>query len=262
MSSPVGAEERSYLQRSLEDLERERTAGDMSEVDYRRLRARYETRLRALGEGGVGEESTPSPPPPRRRRRRALSGRRSRLITGWTALVCFAAAATLLALDAAGAGPFEPPAQLSVSARVQIMLAEASVLGSKGDITQALATYDRVLALRPTQPEALADGGWLARLAGLARHEQQLVRNGDAEIEAAVASDPHFALARAYDGVLLLKDRNEPRAAAAQFDALAADRPSPTLVRSVRRDALAAYTRAGLPAPALFAGARSHRTVR
>lgn len=253
MTPPDAAEELSYLRRSIEDLERERDAGDLDEGDYLRLRASYERRLEALGDTGEFEERDGTPGHGSARRPgRVLSGRRGRLVTGWTAFGCFLAAAVLLVLDAFGAGPFAPAVQLSVAARVQIMLAEASVLGSKGDVTEALATYDRVLALRPTEPEALADGGWLARLAGLGRHEPQLVRNGDAEIEAAVVSDPHFALARAYDGVLLLRDRDEPRAAAAEFDAMAADHPSATLVRSVRSDALIAFVRAGMAAPAVF----------
>lgn len=267
MSRSELEEERSFLLDSLEDLEREREAGDLDDADYERLRSRYERRAAAVDEalGGptaTGTEPARGPvastraggPPGEGRRRRSriaarLSSRRARLLTGWTAVGCFAAAATFLAMALADVGPFATAPQLSVEARVQIMLAEASVLGSKGEVTQALATYDRVLALRPTEPVALADGGWLARLSGLSQHEPSLVRNGDAEIEAAVRADPSYAVARAYDGVLLYEDRGQATAAVSQFRAMLKDGPSATLLWTVRSDAISAFHVAGQQVP-------------
>ena len=264
-------EERSFLVDSLEDLEREREAGDLDQADYERLRSLYEQRAalveeelgRSLGPGGddgrsaVGSGGASAAVSGRAGRRGGrpskvatrLSTRRARLVTGWTAVGCFAAAAVLLAMSLADVGPFATTPQLSVDARVQIMLAEASVLGSKGEVTEALATYDRVLALRPTQPVALADGGWLARLSGLSQHDPSLLRNGDAEIEAAVKADPSYAVARAYDGVLLYEDRGQATAAATQFRAMLKDGPSATLLWTVRSDALSAFHAAHQPVP-------------
>lgn len=255
------AEELAYLRTSLEDLDREHGAGDVGEADYERLAERYRRRA-----GEVEQELAVLPPPSAgesapgapsgtgtarasTRRRNVLSSRRARSITGWGAFGFLLAAAVLLALAVARAGPFTGPPQLSKEVRIQVMLAEADVLGSRGDVTQALATYDSVLALDPTQPEALANGGWLARVAGIAQHDPTLVRNGDAEIEAAVQSDPRYALARAYDGVLLFRDRREAHLAVAQFDAMLRDHPSPTLLRSVGSQARAAFHAAGLAPP-------------
>ncbi|HET9093401.1 MAG TPA: hypothetical protein VFN50_13400 [Acidimicrobiales bacterium] len=258
-------EERTYLHRSIDDLDREHSAGDVSEQDYRRLVVRYrrqldkvEAALSGLGDeaAGIGA-AAPRPRRPQgpRRGRSRLAGRRTRLVTGWAAFSCFAAAAAFLGMAVAKAGPFAGPPRVPVDAQVQVMLTEASLLAARGDLTQALAVYDQVLALRPTEPEALADGGWLARLAGIAQHNSSLVRNGDAEIEAAVQSDPRYALAHAYDGVLLLRDRHEPRLAVAQFDRMLAEHPSATLLWSVKQDALAAYEAVGRPAPRLIAAA-------
>ena len=264
-SRPELEDQLAYLRKSVEDLERELAAGDVSGADYERLRARYE-RQAGETERELARHQAPVEPEgvtpragggeqARARRSRVLASRRARLLTGGGAFACFAVAAVLLALDLAGVGPFRTTPPLPVEARVQIMLAEASVLGSRGEVPQALATYDRVLALRPAQPVALADGGWLARLAGLSQHQPALLRNGDAEIEAAVRADPGFAVARAYDGVMLLRDRHEARQALREFQAMLADRPSATLVWSVKNDAIAAFRSAGKPVPARIANA-------
>lgn len=262
MSDSQLAEELSYLKRSLADLEEERQAGDISEAEYARLFSRYHERLRSLeaeaGPAGRGEPPPEQPRPSRRRSRRRLypTSRRGRLVTGWSAFSSFLLAALFLSLGVAGVGPFSSPASLSTSERVQIMLAEASVLGSSGKVGLALSTYDKVLALRPHQPQALADGGWLSRLAGLSDHDPALVRQGDAEIEAAVRLAPGSATARAYDGVMLYADRREAQAAVREFDALLLDRPSRALLWSVHDEAAASYKAAGQPLPPAFARAR------
>lgn len=245
-------EELSYVESSLRDLEAERAAGDVSERDYARLRRRYDERRRVLllkGASAPAESASTAPRPRAGRLAKRLASRRARLVTGWSALACFLAAATLVILDIVAAGPFASPSPLPVGARVRIMLAEAADLGSNGEVTEALATYDRVLALRPRQPEALTEGGWLARLAGIAEHEPALVRNGDAEVEAAVAAAPRSAVARAYDAVLLLEDRHEPRQAVIEFRAMLADHPSEALLRRVRTVAKVAYADSHLALP-------------
>jgi tetratricopeptide (TPR) repeat protein len=266
-------DERSYVERSIADLDEERRAGDIDEERYALLRARYESRARAVQAelAALGRPSDPglSPPAgsrrtlrasPRRRRSASgiasrLSSRRSRLVTGWAAFACLLAAAVLLALSIGKVGPFAPPLQLSVNDRIQIELAEASVLGAKGDVTQALAVYDRVLELDPTQPQALADGGWLARLAGLSEHSERLVRNGDAEIEAAVRASPGDAQARAYEGAMLLEDRSQPVPAASQFQQMLYDHPTPTLLWSFKSIAVRAFEEAHLSVPSPIARA-------
>jgi hypothetical protein len=256
-------EELSYLRRSIEDLKAEHSAGDVSDRDYERLLARYETQAMET-EHSLGAQAPasvePGTPSGRsgsggNRIRTVLSTRRARLVTGWAAFSCFVAAAVLLGMVFAGVGPFASTPPLSVQARVQIMLAEASVLGSRGEITQALATYDRVLELRPTQPVALAEGGWLARLSGLSQHDGALVRNGDAEIEAAVRADPGYALARAYDGVMLYRDRGQSHLGVSEFQAMLEDHPSAALLWSVRSDAVAAFHAADVATPRQIADA-------
>jgi hypothetical protein len=276
-------EELSYLRRSLDDLEREHAVGDVSDRDYERLRARYETQESEVQQalGALTPAPAPAPAPTSalapvsgetagegaggsasstrsagaNRVRNVLSTKRARLVTGWSAFTCLVLAGVLLVLSLTGVGPFATTPPLSVDARVQIMLAEASVLGSKGDVTEALATYDGVLALRPEQPVALAEGGWIARLAGLSQHEAGLVRNGDAEIEAAVQVDPGYAIARAYDGIMLYSDRHDDRLAVTQFLGMLDDHPSAPLLWSVRSYAIGAYHAARVVVPGRIADA-------
>lgn len=248
-------DERSYVERSIADLEQEFAAGDLAEDRYAELRARYEQRLAevvaALVQLPSDAAQTRQPGPPPRRKSR-LASRRARLITGWGGFSCLVVAAVLLAMAIAKVGPFAGSPQLTRYDKIQIELAEASVLGSKGEVTQALATYDRVLALDPTQPEALANGGWLARLAGISQHSPKLLRNGDAEIEAAVRVAPGMAQARAYDAVMLLQDRSQAARSAAQFRQMLKDHPSAALLRSVDSEAVMAFKDAKERLPAAF----------
>lgn len=263
MSRAELEEELAYLRRSLEDLESEHEAGDIAEVEYARLKSSYSSRL-ARAEGELArepfEESAPAPARPAGSRRLYPQSRRARLVTGWSAFLCFLLAALLLSLSLAAAGPFSTGPSLSTNERVQIMLAEASELGSSGQMGLALSTYAKVLALRPRQPEALAGAGWLSRIVGLSSHDPSMVREGDAEIEAAVRSDPGYAIGRAYDGVMLYVDRKEAKPAVSQFDAMLVDHPSAALVYSVHLEAEAAYKAAGQPVPPSFARARPPRS--
>jgi tetratricopeptide (TPR) repeat protein len=158
-------------------------------------------------------------------------------------------AALLLAFVASGIGPFATGAPLPVGERVQIMLAEASVLGSKGKLVPAIRTYDKVLALRPRDAEALASVGWLEHLLGKADDNRAEISAGDAELETAARIAPHLALARAYDGAMLYLDRHEASKAAEQFLAMLTDHPSRELLRSVRSYAAAAFAAAHMATP-------------
>jgi tetratricopeptide (TPR) repeat protein len=281
-------DEAEYVRTSLADLDRERAAGELAGSDYEALRVRYEERAeaieRALAEAGSGEGSAPAvrdgsgsagtlsgaagaaDAPSRRaaegtgaaRRPGAkgwLSTRRHRIVLGWSAAACFAVAATLVGLSLGGVAPFarSEPATLTVSDQIRIELAEAGVLASNKNLVQAITVYDRVLELDPEQPEALANGGWLARLAGLSSKSRHVIVGADAEIATAVQVAPGYALARAYDGVALFEDDHSVAGAVVQFRALLADKPSPTLVKSVATTAEKAFHGAGVAVPAAFA---------
>lgn len=250
-------DEAAFLRLSLEDLDRELEAGELERADYEELRARYEDRARAVSDALEQQEEGPGAPlrprrlPPRRRLR--LATRRHRLALGWGATACFAVAGTLLGLAVAGVAPFtQASPALSAQSRIDIELAEAGVLASHGHVSLAITTYEKVLAIDPEQPEALTDGGWLVRLAGLASSRPTLVDEGDREIAAAAALDPGYALAHGYDGVALIEDQRDPRAAVAMFQVMLADHPSTALVASVRPEAAKAFAALHKPLPPAF----------
>jgi len=194
-------DERSFLLDSLEDLERERAAGDLSEADYSVLRDRYTRRaaevLRALarddstdgddaGQNGIGDaghhdthtdtgtktetgtdgirENASSDPRSRRPR-----PRRGLVVGGSLALV--AAAALTIAVTQTGT---RLPGQtgsgsvsLSPGAQERRTLLQAEALQSGGNAAAALRLYQQILAHDPNQPDALAQSGWLEFEAGV-----------------------------------------------------------------------------------------------
>lgn len=256
------ADEAAFLRLSLSDLDRELAAGELEQSDYEELRDRYEERAGAVAEAlrqlqrppdtsTSDRATTRTPGRTAKRRRLRLATRRHRLVLGWTAAACFGAAGVLLGLGIAGVAPFaRSSSTLSAQSRIDIELAEAAVLAGHGHISLAVDTYEKVLALDPEQPEALADGGWLVRLAGRSGSRPSLVAQGDREIAAAAALDSGYALAHGYEGVTLLQDSHNPRAAVAAFRVMLADHPSARLLASVRSEASRAYAAAHQPLPA------------
>ncbi|MGH9303872.1 MAG: hypothetical protein ACRDZ5_05590, partial [Acidimicrobiales bacterium] len=251
-------------------------AGEIAEEDYERLHHEYATR--ALGLGAAldapagtqrevhpvqGDTTTPRPPrgggldtgsegPGIGRFASWCRARRRHLVVA--ACACFAAALAVLGLAFGSVAPFSSSGAsgLSLSQRIDTELGEATVLAKEHNVVEAVAVYDKVLALDPHQPEALAEAGWLVRLAGLSTHRSDLVTGGDEEIAAAVRYAPRYAVPRAYYAAALLEDRHDAAAAVRQLDAMLEDRPQKTLVSSVRQVAVAAYEKTGATLPAAF----------
>lgn len=232
MTAESLAEERDHLLRSLDDLEREREAGDLDEADYLALRDDYTARaaevLRAIeGTGPApsgGDGVSVASRAPRRSPWRPVA------VAG--VLVAFAAGAGALVARSAGERQAGDPATGSIAATgpssgVARDLARARDLIGEGKTLDAIKLYDTVLAADPQQPEALAYRGWLLRLAGRAANNTDLVDRGLDSIEKAVAADPGYPDARFFRGLILFQDRNDPAAAIPDLRAfLAADPPA------------------------------------
>ena len=237
-------EERDFLLAALRSLDAERSAGNLTDDDYRSLRdgytARAATVLRLLGtappaEGAVAAAcdapaaSDAVPPaaaaPPRSRRR-------IRVVVGVTGAALAVAGAGLMVAGAVGGrGPGQAITG-SVPPSPGQELAAARVAMAKGDQIAAVRLYDAVLRVQPDQPEALAYRGWLLRLAGDADNNTALVAQGLASERAAVAAAPDYPDARFFLGVILLDDEHDPAGAVAQLEAYLADHP-PAAVANV-----------------------------
>jgi len=144
-------EERSHLLRSIEDLEAERAAGDIDEIDYEGLRDSYTARaaevIRAIREGRASLE-------------RPAARDWPRTLALWAVVAALAIGLGLFV--ARSSGQRLPGQELTggLPGDISATLVEArQLLGVDPARSQAL--YTDVLAQRPRHPEALAYSGWL-----------------------------------------------------------------------------------------------------
>jgi tetratricopeptide (TPR) repeat protein len=144
-------EQRDFLLRSLDDLEREREAGDVDEQDYAALKDDYTARaaavLRQLDQGA---------PVPAPRATRRPAGRRVLAVLG---VLLFAGLAGLLVAQASGRRDAGELSSGDIRQSVTEKLNEAGRLLSE-DPQAAVDLYDEVLADQPANAEALTYRGW------------------------------------------------------------------------------------------------------
>ncbi len=209
--------------------------------------------------GLIGGTSPVPPASPARRLRRRLGNRRARLVIGIAAAVCFVVAATVLAASLAGVRlPGESATgsvSLSSAQQEQETLDQAAILGSEGQVADAVQLYNQVLQTDPNQPDALTYGGWLVRLAGLSSKNRLVLARGDASVARAVKVAPGYPDGHALLGVILYEDFARPGAASVQFrDALGAG-ASKSLLMSVAAVAAKAFAAAKEPLPPRYSAA-------
>lgn len=152
-------EQRDFLLRSLEDLEREHAAGDVDEHDYQALRDDYTARaaavLREISADAPGPAGSPRP---------QRSWGRAALVVG--AIVAFAVLAGVLVARTAGRRDAGEVATGGIRQSVTEKLNEAGRRAGDGDLDAAIDLYDEVLEADPGNAEALTYKGWLQTLGG------------------------------------------------------------------------------------------------
>jgi tetratricopeptide (TPR) repeat protein len=178
-------EQRDFLLGSLDDLERERAAGDIDEADYEALRDDYTARaaavLRALDDGGARFASA---------RRKGSWKLGAAVIVG---VLVFGAGAGLLV--ARSSGSRNDGASGGGGALVtRDDLAECLNRFSQGDVLEAVMCYDEVLADDPDNLEALTYRGW-------ALVQSTLVDDGLEYLDRAIALDPSYPDARVFRAI-------------------------------------------------------------
>jgi tetratricopeptide (TPR) repeat protein len=231
-------ERRGFLLRSLEDLEAERAAGDLTDDDYRTLHDDYTARaaevLRSIDEGRA---SALGARPPVRRGRRLLAVVVVAAVAGSAGLAVAAASGTRLPGDNITGDIRETPSGL---------LSQAAALAQGGEVAEALRLYDEVIAGDPDNVEALSERGLLLVSLASATQRPALAAEGRASIEQALTVDADNARALFYLGLALRLEGDDARAADAFTAALAAD-PPPAL-RQAMEDFLASIAD-GQPPP-------------
>ena len=205
-------EEREFLRRSLEDLDREQAAGDLDANDAATLRADYERRLAQL-------DAPPAPPPPRPRRH---PGRTIAIVA---LVAAFAVGAGLAMAQAFGSR--SPGETLTGSIRQSSAdrLQRAAALQDRGEVLDALKLYDRIIADDPDNAEALAERGFLLLKLAASGGPQDFIADGRSFIERAVELEPGNARWLVYRAMGLRLVGEEEAASEAIDDALAADPP-------------------------------------
>ena len=212
-------EERNFLLRSLDDLERERAEGNIDDGDYERLRDDYTARaaatIRSI-EDHLDERSA-APPVSARRRVAVIAG-----------VALFAAVAAVLLTRSLGERlPGESvtgnaqTANEQTSSPYERLIADADRLVGEGEAAEALRRYDEAAALDPGRAEARARGALIVFRAGLV--DEALDR-----LDAAEAADPTFPETWFVRGIVLVqgkRDTDGGRTAFTRYLELAPDGP-------------------------------------
>ena len=226
--------ERDFLLRSLDDLEAERTAGNVDPESYARLHDDYTARaaatIRALRDG---VDARPVAPPVPWRRRVLVGG----VVAVFAVVTAVALAAALGARlpgelasgneatenDGRDADAADRRADLerAVAANpddIAARLALARFLEADGDLAVALRQYDAITERRPDNADALAQSGRILYLtAGRTTPDQaaELVSAARERFDAAIAADAEYADAYFFRSVLLAQELLGPALAIA-----------------------------------------------
>ena len=255
-------DERAFLQRSVDDADRELQAGDLSAEDHAVLVVRDATRLAEVdAELAALEPATaleePKPAAPEGAGRRPLPGWRRAGIAVSCLMIALGAVILVVHFVQARQPGQAPSGSVTVSQAqlIEQQLQQALVLNNRGQTRQALVLYDKVLSEDPSNPAALAYAGWLQWNVGTSAHVSSLQRIGRAEIERAVHLAPSYGQGHLFDGLVLENQDHDHAAAVAQFNDFLADGPPAAELSQVAALVAPAYQGVGQPLPSAFSSA-------
>jgi tetratricopeptide (TPR) repeat protein len=247
-------DERSFLLRSLEDLDREHEVGDLSDEDHARLRDGYIARTAVVLKTLEGDRPDPSTRPaaptvPVR------PGRRNR----WVIAALVAVVVLALLSVVAHVGPRLPgesvTGSVTLTKQQQLLrtLTQAETLESQGNAAEAVKLYGTVLQQDPNQEQALAEVGWLEYEAGAESKQGRLLSLGESEEERAATVDPGDFAPHLYLGSMLLA-QGDATGSVAQYRLFLADHPPRARVTASVPFIIEAFSDAHVPPPALPVG--------
>lgn len=153
-------EERDFLLASLDDLERERAAGDVDDHDYRTLEADYTARAAAVLRSLDGDETDADAPTPVATARRGQVSSRGRRIATIAGIALVAVLAGVLVAQSSGRRGSGSLTGLDVTA-ASSRISDCQEQEQSGDPDGALVCYGEVLDAVPANVEALTFRGWL-----------------------------------------------------------------------------------------------------
>lgn len=225
-------EERDFLLRSLDDLERERAAGDVEPEDYESLKDSYTSRAADV----LRRLSAPDAPvaTPRRRNRAAL--------VAWVAGIVAVAvlAGWLVARSSGERRPGQVASGNIESDSVSGLLAQARGQLNPVEPGPAIDLYGQVLELEPDNVEALTYLGWLSVLSsGQATDVDEagrLFETGLILLRQATTVDDTYADPHCFLGIAFSRI-DDPEAAESEFERCL-DLDPPAEVRGMVESAL------------------------
>lgn len=198
------SEERDHLLTSLDDLDAERGAGDIDDLDYETLRDDYTARAAQLTRALDGAAV-------RRTRRKRTVPQKVLWGVGVIALTGLASWAMIAFSGARGSGDV---ASGEIRQSTVTLLADAAEAFGTGDIERSIELYGEVLTLQPTNVEAMTYRGWVQYQTGDAEAAR-------ADFDEAVLVDPLYADVRVFRAIVALdaEDFEEASTEIAAFDA-------------------------------------------
>ena len=210
-------EQRSFLTRSLDDLERELAAGDIDAGDADTLRQDYAERLtqvEAAIESGHIELVRSAPP-----------RRRGRTLAAIAVVTLLAVGAGLGAAFALGSREPGETATGAIRESTADDLQRAQVLANDGKVLEALKLYDKVLKRDPENVGALLGRGLTLVQVSLATDDPSFAADGQRYLERALQVQPDDAVLLFYLAMALRSQDKLDDAMAAADRALAAGPP-------------------------------------
>ncbi len=199
------SEEREHLLASLDDLDAERAAGDIDELDYETLRDDYTARAATLTRALDGARV--------KRTKRESPSVSSRLL--WVASVVVVAGFAAWAMVAfSGARGVSETASGEIRSSTVSLLNDAAAEFGQGNVDKAIELYGDVLEIEQTNVEALTYRGWI-------QYQSGNTAAARADFDDAVAFDPDYADVRVFRSIVALDDEDYETASAeiAAFDA-------------------------------------------
>lgn len=204
-------EEREHLLASLDDLDAERAAGDIDDLDYETLRDDYTARAAQLTRVLDGAAVRRAPKEP---------NTRSSQVKWIATVVVIAALASWAMVEFSGARGAGETASGEIRQGTTTLLADAAQAFGSGEPDRAIELYGEVLDLQPTNVEALTYRGWISYQTGD-------VDAAKADFDEAVAFDAEYGDVRVFRAIVAL---DEERFDDASNELAAFDRSNPTAI--------------------------------
>lgn len=203
--------EQEFLLASLEDLEAEFAAGDISRTDFEQLKADYTVRTARVARQLQGLASQPG-------RKDRSGGRR----VGWIAgVVLFGVISGLLLAQFAGERGVNDNITGSIEESPRQQVFRCQSLGAEGEVLASFECFDDVLSRDPENAQALAYRGWYgvlasgsAQAAGEDEAAEELLAAAGVNLDRAVEADPTYPDARAFRMIVLERLGREEQACA------------------------------------------------